>query len=158
MLMKQAWRYWSTGGIAVVLASASQAQGAGERSRSMRGSRYSLDETATRLERLARARGFEVFARVEPPQTRQASEPQQAAALLLVLGTDAAHTPVLQSSPSAPLDLPLTMRIEQHRGGDTEVHFSDSNWLAEHAGLPAELIDRVAALPALVDAALDSAQ
>lgn len=152
--MRQAWRYWLTGGAAAVLASASQVQTAGEHSRSVRRSRYSFNETARRLERLARARGFEVFARFEPPEPRHPGAPHEAAALWLVLGTDAAHTPVLQSSPTAELDLPLTVRIEQHRGGDTEVRFSDSNWLAEHSDLPADLIDRVASLPALVDAAL----
>ena len=75
-------------------------------------------------------------------------------ALLLVLGVDAAHTLVLQSTPGASLDLPLTVRIEQHDGGGTSVEFSDSSWLSECGEMPPDLVYQVNALPGLVDAAL----
>jgi hypothetical protein len=47
----------------------------------------------------------------------------------------------------------LTVRLEE-RDGETAIVFSESDWMNEFADLPHDLIDRVAALPELVDAAV----
>lgn len=152
--MKDAWRFWLTGGVAAVMAAASQAKVAGDPAQVSRTSRYSAAETAKRLEALARKRGLAVFARLTSPERRHPAVPGHAPALLLVLGTDEAHTPVLQAASNAALDLPLTVRIEEHDGG-TSVVFSETDWISEYADLPNDVIERVAALPELVDAAVN---
>jgi uncharacterized protein (DUF302 family) len=151
--MNNAWRCWLTGGVAAVLAAASQAQAASDSSRVSRSSRYSAAETAKRIEALARKRGLAVFARLTSPDRRHPAVPGPAPALLLVLGTDEAHTPVLQAGSDAALDLPLTVRIEE-RDGSTSVVFSESDWISEYADLPNDVIEQIAALPELVDAAV----
>lgn len=157
--MREPWRFWLTGGVAAVLAAASQDGPAGEARRSSRASRYSLKETADRLEQQAREHGLSVFARLSPPTRRTrhrvyADGGAEPTALLLVLGVDPAHTLVLQSTPEAGLDLPLTVLIEQRDGGPIHVEFIDSSWLAECDELPRELVYPVTRLPQLVDAAL----
>jgi uncharacterized protein (DUF302 family) len=152
-MKKDAWRFWLTGGVAAVLAAASQTQAASDSSRISRSSRYSAAETAKRLERLARKRGMAVFARLISPQRHHPAAPGSAPALLLVLGTDEAHTPVLQVEPDAALDLPLIVRIEEH-DGNTSVVFSESIRISEYADLPGDVLEQVAALPELVDAAV----
>lgn len=151
--MRNAWRYWLTGGAAAVLAAASQAQCPGKSPRTSRVSRFPLEETAKRLQDQARKRGLPVFATLRPPESDVFGQPRDRQALLLVLGTDDSHTPVLQVSRDAPLDLPLTVRLEEF-DGETAIVFSESDWMNEFADLPHELIDRVAALPELVDAAM----
>lgn len=152
--MKDGWRFWLTGGVAAVMAAASQARVAGDLAQVSRTSRYSAAETAKRLEAQARKRGLSVFARLTSPGHHHPAAPGPAPALLLVLGTDEAHTPVLQAESDAALDLPLTVRIEERDGG-TSVVFSQSDWIAEYADLPNDVIERVAALPELIDAAVD---
>lgn len=147
--MQESWRFWLTGGVAAVLAAASQRPAA----RASRRSRYSLKETTDRLEQQARKLGLDVFARLSPP-SRGTRRRVPDDALLLVLGVDAAHTLVVQSTADAGLDLPLTVRIERQSDGDTRVEFSDSTWLADCRELPADLAHQVSALPRLVDAAL----
>jgi uncharacterized protein (DUF302 family) len=151
--MRNAWRYWSTGGAAAVLAAASQAHVPGETPRALRVSRFPLEETAKRLQDQARKRGVPVFATLRPPEAEAVGPHRDSHALLLVLGTDDSHTPVVQVSRDAPLDLPLTVRLEE-RDGETAIVFSESDWMNEFADLPHDLIDRVAALPELVDAAV----
>ena len=157
--MHEPWRFWLTGGVAALLAAASQKPVTNESTRASRSSRYSLKETIDRLERQARKQGLSVFARLEPPSRGSrrhvlADGGNVNEALLLVLGVDAAHTLVLQSTPGASLDLPLTVRVEQQDGGRTSVEFSDSSWLSECDEMPPELVYQVNALPGLVDAAL----
>ena len=151
--MPKPWRWWVTGGAAAVLAAAAQGSVLSAESLAKRNSRHSLNETARRIERAAREHGMPVFARLTPPAPSVAA-PAAEPTLMLVLGTDEAHTPVVQATEDAALQLPLTVWVRSPQDQDTEVQFSDSRWLADNAALPPELADRVAALPALIDAAI----
>jgi len=149
MTAEQPWRFWITGGLASVLAAAAQADARTESARS-RQSRYGLRETAQRIELCARDRGLPLFAKLESSNKRSASE------CLLVLGSDAEHTPVLQSAPGAPLELPLTVRIVGLGEDGTEVRIARSGeWLAAHDTVPRDVAAQLAALPGVVDAALN---
>lgn len=151
--MREAWRFWLTGGVAAVLAAASERPAERRAARAWRSSRYSLKETTDRLEHQARQLGLSVFARLAAP-SRGVRRRVPDDTLLLVLGIDGAHTLVLQSTADAGLELPLTVRIERQDDGDTRVEFADSSWVADCGELPADLVHQVAALPRLVDAAL----
>lgn len=146
--MSKPWRFWLTGGIAAVLAAVSQAPPRAEEVRTSRLSRFSVKETIERIEQQARRDGMPVFARF----TAVAGAPS-----LLVLGSDAEHTLVLQHSLEAELALPLTVSVGPGDAGGAEVQFTDPGWVAGHDGLPADLLARVAALPAMIDAALSPA-
>lgn len=151
--MPKPWRWWVTGGAAAVLAAAAQGSVLNAEMLSKRSSRHSLNETARRIERAAREHGMPVFAKLTP-LARPAAMPEPEPTLMLVLGTDDAHTPVVQATEDAALQLPLTVWVRSPQDRGTEVQFSDSRWLAEHEALPPELADQVAALPALIDAAI----
>lgn len=144
------WRYWVTGGIAAVLAAASQADPEDREQRASRSSAYSVEETVDRLQQQARLKGLPIFATLYAPHAAS----RDGVALLLVLGNDSAHTAVLQSTHHGALALPLTMRVAPRQGGGSEVQFSAPHWLADQPDLPQELLAKVRALPALVDAAL----
>lgn len=151
MPTRQPCRYWFTGGIATVLAAASQWRSTDTRGRALRRSPLPLEETAARLEREARQRGLPVYARLTPPP---AAAGPCCPAMLLVLGTDVAQTPVLQTALGDRLELPLAVRLEQRGSQATELQFSDSDWLAAQPGLPPALVAQVATLPTLVTEAL----
>jgi uncharacterized protein (DUF302 family) len=155
--MSKPLRFWATGAMAVVAAAALQLPERSAQGWSMRSSRHSPRETALRIEQAARAHGLPLFVKYEPaqPLQRAADEP---AALVLVLGSDESHTPVMQGAEAASLQLPLTVLVRAPQAsGPTEVQFSDSAWLADQAELPAELAQQLAELPRLIDDAIDGA-
>lgn len=148
MASDQPWRFWITGGLAAVLAAAAQGDARPDNART-RVSRYGPRETIQRIELFARDRGLPLFAKLAPRSAARDG------AWLLVLGSDAEHTPVLQSSPGAPLELPLTVRVAEHSERGTEVHIMRSGeWLAEQSEVPPEVAAQLQALPGVVDAAV----
>lgn len=147
-----AWRCWSTGSMAVVMLSVSEARAHGSHAVT-RTSRFSMTETMQRIEETAAARGMSVFARIVAPQAEaRADVPHEER--LLVLGHAKGVTPVMQARGEAAIDLPLKVRLRESGAGTTEVTFHDSSWMAEEDSVPGELKDNVIALPGLLDDAL----
>ena len=143
--MSQPWRFWFTGAAAVVWAAVMQMPFREEAWLS-RSSRHSVDETARRIELAARERGLPLFACLSP------SGP---GSLVMVLGTDAGGTPVLQQSPHGALALPLTVWLRSLPGPDgARVHFSDGRRLQARASLPTPVARHLDALPGLIEAAI----
>lgn len=152
--MPKPWRLWVTGGAAAVVAAVAQTPALGAETWAKRSSPHSLTETARRIERVAREHGMPLFARLTPPALDMSAE--AASSVMLVLGSDEAHTPVLQPTEDAALQLPLGVWVHEPQDeGGAEVQFRDPRWLQDNAALPPELADRIAALPGLIDAAIE---
>jgi hypothetical protein len=148
MATDRPWRFWITGGLAAVLAAVAQGEARADNART-RLSRYSPRETVQRIEMVARDHGLPMFAKIVPGGAGRDGE------WLLVLGSDAEHTPVLQAAPGAPLQLPLTVRVASSGERGTEVHILRSGeWLATQDDVPADVAAQLQALPAVVDAAI----
>lgn len=109
-------------------------------------------ETMDRLEEAVRAKGMAVFARIDhaagAAQVSLALRPTQ----LLIFGNAKAGTPLMQSSQTIGIDLPLKALVWQDESGNTWVSYNDPHWLAKRHGLGHEA-DAVATAMA---AALDS--
>jgi uncharacterized protein (DUF302 family) len=138
------WRFWVTGCLAVVAltAAGTRVQHSGQKART---SRYSTEETIQRLAASAEAHGLSVFAHIPLGDARGGA--------WLVLGGSREETALIQHSPQAPMNLPLTLRITARGDSASSVQFHDRAELADQA-LPGELMAHVAVLPALVDDAL----
>ncbi len=158
-------RYWISGCMALVLLAAGQASGRAESDSARRGwitrtSRFSVDETMAKLERAALERGISVFAKVDNNRAPAAlggeavAGEHRPASQVLVLSTDDAGTPVMQSESQARIELPLQIRVERGADGRTVVAVNDSSYLAEQGGAPSDVLSNVAALPGLIDSAL----
>lgn len=141
-------RYWRTGGIATVMAAATQQAPAPPALSVSQRSPYSLQETVERLRRAAPQHGLHVYAHLASLQGGRRGT-------LLVLGGADDETPVLQQGFDAALQLPLSMRIEPRGDGAAEVRYVDGVQLAALDGLPSALHDQVAALAGLVAATLE---
>lgn len=142
------WRCWLTGCMAVVLLAAHDSQ---TRQRAQQGftSRFSLADTIKRLEAQAEQSGLAVFARLAAPLQQWHGR----SASLLVLGISPDATPVIQTSPRAPIDLPLLLWVEEQPQGGSKVLLPDPAAL-DRPGTPQDLRRSVALLPALVSTAL----
>jgi uncharacterized protein (DUF302 family) len=70
---------------------------------------------------------------------------------VVIFGSPAAGTPVMEAAPLAALDLPLKVLVWDD-GGATKVSYTAPAALAERYGLSDDLAARLAGIEALVDA------
>lgn len=152
-LQSAVWRCWLTGCMAVVLLAVHDLLRQRQWLSLAVPSRHPVDETLRRLEACARQYGLDVFARLGDPQV---SADRRGNGSVLVLGSSADSTPVIQSAPNAPIRLPLTLWIEAV-GQGAVVHMVDTGTLDATnapADTPAELLRASTLLPLVVDSAL----
>jgi uncharacterized protein (DUF302 family) len=64
---------------------------------------------------------------------------------LLIFGNPKAGTPVMLSSPSAALDLPLKILVAEDAAGTTVLSWNDPAWMQERHGFDKELVTNLAA-------------
>jgi uncharacterized protein (DUF302 family) len=107
--------------------------------------------TVDRLTALIGSKGMKVFAVID-----QRAEAEQAGlelrdTVLVIFGSPAAGTPVMDAAPLAALDLPLKVLIWDD-GGQPKVTYTAPQTLAARYGLTPELTARLAGIGPLTDA------
>jgi hypothetical protein len=156
--MKNPFRFWMTGGAAMILAALSggtRAMGTDDRPVHSRLSRYSVQDTVTRIEASALRHGLPVLARLQQTAPagraeRETFEPR----LVIVLESSQGGTPVSMDGPNGPPALLLSVTVRRGVGGATEVWFSDGAFDELPDGMTPEVRHDLADLPYLVDEAL----
>ena len=108
-------------------------------------------DTVTRLTGIISAKGMRLFAVID-----QRAEAQQAGldmrdTVLVLFGSPAAGTPVMNASPLSAIDLPLKALIWDD-GGQTKVSYYDPAVIAARHHIPADLAGNLAGINALTDA------
>lgn len=152
-------RFWMTGCTALVLLAAgpkplraAEDEASGRRHAQITlASRYPVDETLERIARQARSQGLAIVARLDDAGRAGAAPGGRR---VLVLGDDDQRTPVLQTSPDNQLALPLQVVMAPRADGGTDVAVGDAAYWSRQPVVPGEVVDRVAALPELVQTAL----
>jgi uncharacterized protein (DUF302 family) len=118
-------------------------------------SHHPVASTVSVLTGLIEAKGMKLFAVID-----QSAEARQAGlalreTTLVIFGSPAAGTPVMQASPLSALDLPLKVLVWDD-GGQTKVSYDAPAALAARHHLSAELASRLAGIDALTDALVAS--
>ena len=157
--MKNPFRFWMTGGAAMILAALSggtRAVGMEERPSHTRVSRYSVEETVSRIEASALRHGLPVLARLQQaaPTRAEREQAQALPQLVIVLESSQGGTPVSMDGPNGPPALLLSVTVRQGLGGTTEVWFSDGAFEEFPDGMTPEVRHDLADLPIVVDEAL----
>jgi hypothetical protein len=155
--MKNPFRFWMTGGAAMILAALSggaRAVGMEERPSHTRVSRYSVEETVSRIEASALRHGLPVLARLQQAVPTGAAREQALPQLVIVLESSQGGTPVSMDGPNGPPALLLSVTVRQGREGTTEVWFSDGAFDEIPDGMTPEVRHDLADLPIVVDEAL----
>jgi uncharacterized protein (DUF302 family) len=120
-------------------------------------SAHSAAETLTRLEAVLKAKGVQVFARIDHAAGATSAGLELRPTLLLIFGDPRAGTALMQADQRVGLDLPLKALIWQDAAGQTFVTYNDPRWIARRHGLTgraAEAAGRLAAgLEGLANAA-----
>lgn len=112
-------------------------------------SNHSVDETVGKLKGILQAKGVTLFALVDHSGEAQKAGMQMRPTKLLIFGSPAAGTPLMQASPSIAIDLPLKILISEDAQGKVWVSYNSSKYLQERHGLPQELLHNIAVIGTL---------
>jgi uncharacterized protein (DUF302 family) len=119
-----------------------------------KGSPWSVAETVQRLEAVVAARGLKLFTVIDHSGEARAAGLELRDTQVVLFGSPAAGTPVMQAAPVAALDLPLKVLVWEDQPGGTKVTYLKPAALAARHGLAPELGARLAGIEAVVDATL----
>jgi len=116
-------------------------------------SKYSVDETVARLQKLLQEKGIKLFCLVDHSGEAAAAGLTMRPTKLLIFGNPKAGTPLMVAAPSAALDLPLKILVAETETGKTLLFWNDPVWLQERHYFPEELTINLAAARTLAEAA-----
>ena len=112
----------------------------------------SVPETLDRLEGILKAKGVQVFARIdhsgEAAKVGLTMPPTQ----VLVFGNPKAGTPVMLAAPSSAIDLPLKALAWQDSAGQVWLGYTDPRYFARRYGLSEQQVAPLGVIADLVDA------
>ena len=112
---------------------------------------WTVPETVARFERLIEGRGLKLFAVVDHSGAAADNGLKLRDTKVVMFGSPAAGTPVMDASPLVAVDLPLKVLIWDH-DGETDVSYTAPGALAFRYRLDPELAARLAGIDPLTDA------
>ncbi len=122
-------------------------------------SSFDPKETMDRLEAEIRAKGLNVFARVDHAAGAEEAGLDLRPTELIIFGNARGGTPLMQASQTAGIDLPLKVLVWQDAAGKTWLSYNEPNWIVQRHGLgiKAEIVDKMtAALSAMAKKAANA--
>jgi uncharacterized protein (DUF302 family) len=111
----------------------------------------SFADTVTRLKELLSAKNVKVFSVIDQRAAAREAGLDLRDTTLVIFGSPAAGTPVMDAVPLAALDLPLKVVIWDDAGQTKVSYFAPATLAARHH-LSAELAGRLAAIEPITDA------
>jgi uncharacterized protein (DUF302 family) len=111
----------------------------------------SVADTVQRLTGLITDKGMKLFAVIDQRAEAELAGLELRDTVLVIFGSPAAGTPVMDAVPLAALDLPLKVLIWDD-GGQPTVTYTAPDAVAARYGLSPELSDRLAGIGPLTDA------
>jgi uncharacterized protein (DUF302 family) len=113
-------------------------------------SRFGPEETMNRLEAAIRARGLMVFANVDHAAGATAVGLSLLPTELLIFGSAAAGTPLMQAAQTIGIDLPLKVLVWQDEARKAWLSYNDPGWLARRHRLAANVAATIEAMATLL--------
>lgn len=116
-------------------------------------SQHPVATTLERLESLLKERGIMIFARIDFSGDAARAGLTMRAEQMLIFGNPKAGTPLMQSAPTAGLDLPLKALVWEDGDGKTSIAYNDPGYVVRRHGLDAALAANLAAVVPLIERA-----
>lgn len=115
---------------------------------------WSVTDTVARLSAVVAAKGLKLFAVIDHSGEAEAIGLKLRDTKVVIFGSPAAGTPVMQASPLAALDLPLKVLVwlDEHQ---TKLSYTAPRALAARYDLSEELGNRLAGIDAITDTVID---
>jgi uncharacterized protein (DUF302 family) len=116
----------------------------------------SVEESVDRISAIVAERGLKLFAVIDHSGEARAAGLELRDTKLVVFGSPAAGTPVMEAAPLAALDLPLRVLVWAD-GHQTKLAYTAPAALAARYGFSDELAARLAGIDAITDAVASGA-
>jgi uncharacterized protein (DUF302 family) len=115
---------------------------------------YGFADTLGRLEETLRAKGVEVFGKIDHAAAAATVGLSMPPTVVLIFGNPRGGTPLMLETPLLALDLPLKVLVRDDDTGQTWVSCNARNYLAHRYGIPADQAAGISGVPDLIEAAL----
>jgi uncharacterized protein (DUF302 family) len=116
-------------------------------------SRYSVDETVSRIEAILREKGIRLFVVVDHSGGAERAGLTMPPTKLVIFGNPKAGTPLMLETPSAALDLPLKLLVSQQPDGSVWISYNTPAYLQQRHGFSPALVANIAAVELIAAAA-----
>jgi uncharacterized protein (DUF302 family) len=110
-------------------------------------------ETLDRLQKEIRSKGLTIFAHIDHGANAEGAGLKMQEAQVLIFGSPKSGTPLMLASPLLALELPLRALIWQDYIGKVWVSYTDPSYLARRFAIPDNLVNNIAGIEGIVDAA-----
>ncbi len=120
-----------------------------------RPSSHSVDETVEKLKAILQAKGVTLFALVDHSGEAEKAGLKMRPTKLLIFGSPAGGTPVMEAAPSVALDLPLKILIAEDAEGKVWVSYNSPSYLQQRHSIPQGLVKNISAAEPLAAATAD---
>jgi uncharacterized protein (DUF302 family) len=118
-------------------------------------SRHSVEETVAKLQKILHAKGVNVFAIIDHSGEAEKVGMKMLPTKLVIFGSPKAGTPLMLASPSVAIDLPLKILVWEDAQAKVWVSYNSPAYLQERHSLPLNLLQNIAVIKALADAAAE---
>jgi len=114
-------------------------------------SKYSASETLDRLEAEVKARGIEIFARIDHAAGATSVGLPLRPTTVLIFGNAKAGTPLMQADQAVGIDLPLKALVYEDAFGAVWLAYNDPRWIAQRHGLGVSVVANVEGLAKVLE-------
>lgn len=118
-------------------------------------SRYSADETISRLKSAFTEKGMQIFAVIDHSGEAEKVGLKMRPTKVIVFGSPKAGTPLMVAAPSLAIDLPLKALVAEDAAGKVSVTYNDPQYLQQRHGVPAELMKNLVGAGAVIAKAVE---
>jgi uncharacterized protein (DUF302 family) len=118
-------------------------------------SSHTVPETLERLESLLKAKGVNIFARVDHSGEAEKAGLKMRPTQLLIFGSPKAGTPLMVASPTLAIDLPLKALAWEDADGAVWLSHNSAEYLQQRHKIPADLLGNIAGPGALLKKAVE---
>jgi uncharacterized protein (DUF302 family) len=118
-------------------------------------SRYSVNDTITRLTAAFGEKGLQVFAVIDHSGEAEKVGLKMLPTKVVIFGSPKAGTPLMVAAPSLAIDLPLKALVAADADGKVTVTYNDPEYLQRRHGFPADLLKNLAGAGALIAKAVE---
>jgi len=115
------------------------------------GSAHTSEETLARLEAALKAKGVQVFARIDHAAGAAAVGLELRPTAVVIFGDPRAGTGLMQADQRVGLDLPLKALVWEDASGRAFVSYNDPRWIARRYGLTGPASEAAGRLAAALD-------
>jgi uncharacterized protein (DUF302 family) len=117
--------------------------------------RHSVDETVVSLMATLEAKGIKLFAIIDHSGEASKVGMTMPPTKLLIFGDPKAGTPLMLSSPTSAIDLPLKVLVRQDQDGSVALTYNSPAYLGARHGISEELLKNILGIEALVNKAAE---